>query len=61
MFNYYDRLGVGLQQLMCGARKFALKYITRDDLSCITREASDITGIPYIMDVDAEEVDNILG
>ena len=61
VFNYYDRLGVGLQQLMCGARKFALNYITRDDLSCITREASDVTGIPYIMDLDAEEVDNILG
>lgn len=61
VYNYFDRLGVGLQQLMCGTRKFALDYITRDDLACVTREAADITGIPYIMDLDQEEVDNILG
>ena len=32
MVTYFDRLNAGLQQLMAGARKFALKYISRNDL-----------------------------
>jgi hypothetical protein len=27
----------------------------------LTREAADVSGIPYIMEADAEEVDRILG
>jgi len=50
-----------MQQLMAGARKFALQYITRDDLVALTREAADISGIPYVMEADREEVDRILG
>jgi hypothetical protein len=46
---------------MAGARKFALEYITRDDLVALTREASEISGIPYVMDSDREEIDKILG
>ncbi|MFB3886552.1 MAG: FMN-binding glutamate synthase family protein [Thermodesulfobacteriota bacterium] len=60
MVTYFDRLNAGLQQLMAGARKFALKYISRSDLCALTREASDVSGIPYIMDTDKEEVDKIL-
>jgi hypothetical protein len=40
---------------MAGARKFALKYISRDDLCSLTREASDMSGIPYVMDADRQE------
>jgi len=29
MVTYFDRLNAGLQQFMAGARKFALKYISR--------------------------------
>ena len=61
MITYFDRLNAGLQQMMAGARKFALKYITRDDLTSLTRDASEISGIPYVMDADREEVDRILG
>ena len=32
MITYFDRPNAGLQQLMAGARKFALKHITRADL-----------------------------
>lgn len=60
VYTYFDRLQTGLQQLMCGARKFALEYITRDDLAAITREAADVSGIPYVMDLDKEEADKIL-
>ena len=60
MITYFDRLNAGLQQLMAGARKFALKYISRDDLCSLTREASEMSGIPYVMDVDKQEVERIL-
>jgi glutamate synthase domain-containing protein 2 len=61
MYSYIDRLRQGLQQLMAGARKFALKYIDRNDLVALTREAAEISGIPYVMDADREEIDKILG
>jgi glutamate synthase domain-containing protein 2 len=61
IYAYYDRLATGLRQLMAGARKFALQYVDRDDLMSLTREATDVTGIPYVMDSDQEEVDRILG
>ena len=61
IYTYYDRLAVGLRQFMAGARKFALNLIDRDDLMSLTREASDVSGIPYVMDADMKEVENILG
>jgi glutamate synthase domain-containing protein 2 len=61
MITYIDRLNAGLQQLMAGARKFALRYITRDDVCALTREAADVSGIPYVMEMDKEEADKILG
>ena len=60
MITYFDRLNAGLQQLMAGARKFALKYISRDDLCSLTREASEMSEIPYVMDVDKNEAEMIL-
>jgi hypothetical protein len=60
MITFFDRLNAGLQQLMAGARKFALKYIARNDLCSLTRDASEISGIPYVMDADKEEVEKIL-
>ena len=59
MITYFDRLNAGLQQLMAGARKFALNYVSRDDLCSLTREASEMSGIPYVMDIDKEEVEKI--
>ncbi len=61
MYSYIDRLKQGLQQLMAGARKFALPYIDRDDLVALTREAAEVSGIPYVMDADREAVEKILG
>lgn len=60
LFSYFKRLEQGLKQLMCGARKFSLEYIERNDLAALTREASEISGIPYIMDLDKEEAEAIL-
>jgi len=61
IYTYYDRLAIGLRQLMAGERKFALKYIDRNDIMALTREAADVSDIPYIMETDIEEVEKILG
>lgn len=61
MYSYIDRLKQGLQQLMAGERKFALKHIERNDLVALTREAAEVSGIDYVMDSDAKIVDQILG
>lgn len=60
MYTFCDRLRLGLQQLMAGARKFAIKYIDRKDLVSLTKEAAEVTGIPYIMEADLEEAETIL-
>jgi hypothetical protein len=61
LYTYYERLAQGLRQLMCGSRKFALEYITRSDIAALTPEASRISGIPLVTEIDADEVDKILG
>ena len=60
IYSYIDRLRQGLQQFMAGARKFALQYIDRNDLVALTREAANVSGIPYVMESDKEEIDKIL-
>jgi glutamate synthase domain-containing protein 2 len=61
VYTYYDRLATGLRQFMAGERKFALKYMDRNDIMALTREAADVSGISYIMETDLEEVEKILG
>ena len=61
MITYFDRLNGGLQQFMAGARKFGLQHISRNDLCALTRDAATVSGIPYLMDADREEVEAILG
>jgi hypothetical protein len=61
MYSYIDRLKQGLQQLMAGSRKFAVRYIDRNDIMALTRDAAEISGISYVMEADREEVDRILG
>ena len=60
LYTYYERLAQGLRQLMCGARKFTLEHISRNDLAALTREAAEISRIPYLMEVDQEEAQTIL-
>ena len=60
LYTYYERLAQGLRQLMCGSRKFSMQHISRDDLACLTHEAADISGIPFITDVDKGQVEEIL-
>jgi glutamate synthase domain-containing protein 2 len=61
LYTYYERLAQGLRQLMAGSRKFSPEYLSRDDLAALTREAAEVTGLPYTMDVDKSLIDEILG
>ncbi|MBN2362466.1 MAG: FMN-binding glutamate synthase family protein [Deltaproteobacteria bacterium] len=60
LYTYYERIAQGLRQLMAGNRKFALEHINRDDIAALTREAAEMTGLDYVMDVDRNEVEKIL-
>ena len=60
LFTYYERLAQGLRQIMAGSRKFSVQHIARDDLAALTREAADVSGIAYVMDVDHAEAEAIL-
>jgi len=60
VYTYFQQLAQGMRQLMTGNRKFALQYIKWDDIAAITREAAEVSGIPHVMDVDKDEVEQIL-
>jgi hypothetical protein len=60
LYTYFDRLAQGLRQLMAGTRKFTVKHISRDDIASLTPEATRVSGIPLVSDLDAREVDRIL-
>jgi glutamate synthase domain-containing protein 2 len=60
LYTYMERLNQGLRQIMAGARKFRLEYISRDDIAALTHEASEVSGIQYIMDCDKEEAESVL-
>jgi glutamate synthase domain-containing protein 2 len=61
IYSYIDKLRVGLQQLMAGARCFSVPAITRRELMSLTEECARVTGIPYLMDAYREEAEAILG
>ncbi|HDS09802.1 MAG TPA: FMN-binding glutamate synthase family protein, partial [Firmicutes bacterium] len=59
VYTYAERLAQGVKQIMAGARKFKLEFISRNDLASLTKEASEISGIDYIMDLDKKEAEDI--
>ncbi len=59
-YTYMKRVEQGIKQIMCGARKFALEHISRNDIAALTHEASEISGIHYIMECDKKEAEKIL-
>jgi hypothetical protein len=60
IYSYADKIKVGLQQLMAGARKFNVTKITRSELMSLTEECTRVTKIPYLMDCYKEEAMKIL-
>jgi glutamate synthase domain-containing protein 2 len=60
IYSYGQKIKVGLQQLMAGARCFSVPAITRRELMSLTEECANVTGIPYLMDAYREEAMAIL-
>jgi glutamate synthase domain-containing protein 2 len=61
IYSYCEKLRIGLQQLMAGARCFSVPAITRRELMSLTEECAKVTDIPYLMDAYREEALEILG
>ena len=55
IYSYSDKIKVGLQQIMAGARCFSVPVITRRELMSLTEECARVTGIPYLMEAYREE------
>jgi hypothetical protein len=60
IYSYSEKIKIGLQQLMAGARCFNIPAITRRELMSLTEECARVTGIPYLMDAYREEAMEIL-
>lgn len=60
IYSYSNKIKVGLQQLMAGARCFNVESITRNELMSLTEECAKVTGIPYLMDSYRDEAIKIL-
>ena len=60
LYTYLERLDQGLKQIMAGCRKFKLEYISRDDIAALTKAASEISGIKWVMDIDKDDAEKIL-
>ena len=61
IYSFSEKIRIGLQQLMAGARCFSVPAITRRQLMSLTEECTKVTGIPYLMDAYREEAERILG
>jgi glutamate synthase domain-containing protein 2 len=55
-----DRVGVGLKQLMAGARRWKLDLLDRNDLMSLSERAAKVTGIPTVEEVEKEAIEKIL-
>lgn len=55
VYNVCEKIRVGLQQLMAGARKWRVNLMSRRDLAALTEESAKVTGLPYIMNAYREE------
>jgi len=60
VFSFIDKLKVGLQQLMAGARCFRVHAITRNEIMSLIKECSEVTKIPYVMDAYRKEAYEVL-
>jgi glutamate synthase domain-containing protein 2 len=55
-----DRVGVGLKQMMAGARKWKLDLLERNDLMSLSERAAKVTGIPMADEVEKGAIEKIL-
>ena len=55
IYTYAQKFRTGLQQIMAGSRNFRLSTMSRGDLMALTEEASEVSGIPYVMEARYDE------
>ena len=60
IYSAVEKLRVGLQQMMAGARKWRVDLIKRADLASLTEECTKVTQIPYIMDAYRAEALDVI-
>ena len=60
IYSYSQKIKVGMQQMMAGARCFNVDAITRNELMSLTEECAKVTGIPYLMDSYRKEALKII-
>lgn len=60
VYTFCQRIKVGLQQLMAGSRNFRVDTISRSDLMCLTKDCTEVTGIPYVMEAYRAEAEKVL-
>lgn len=60
IWTYIDKLMVGMQQLMAGARSFNIASISREDIASANRETERETQIPFITEAQDELAKQIL-
>jgi glutamate synthase domain-containing protein 2 len=60
LYTYGQKFKIGLQQLMAGSRNFNLSTVSRADVMSLTKEAAEISGIPYVMEAYLKEAKKIL-
>jgi glutamate synthase domain-containing protein 2 len=60
IYTYSQKFRTGLQQLMAGSRNFRLSTITRKDVFALSREAAEVSGLPYVTDSYLAEAEAIL-
>ncbi|MFC1937251.1 FMN-binding glutamate synthase family protein [Chloroflexota bacterium] len=60
IYSVCEKIRVGLQQFMAGARCFSLPAISRRELMSLTEECAEVTRIPYLMDAYREEAMAVL-
>ncbi len=61
VYTYYERIRIGIQQLIAGMRKFKLHLLDRNDIMALTPLAAEVTGIQMPHQVEADVFDHILG
>ena len=56
----YERIRVGLMQLMAGTRKWRLDLLDRKDLVALTERAAKTTGIALVEEAETDAIERIL-
>jgi hypothetical protein len=51
VYSFLNGVSVGLRQMMALNRKFALRFIEREDIVPLTEHAAKVTGLPTYEDL----------